>query len=137
LLTSESLIKAVESRLDHRPASVTQAMREGYILTAVFAEQLPVYEKQEQAMRFYYPELIKAIDLKREEARLAQIEFVSQAPVRAIKLPAPPEPQGVYKTLEEAEQLYSDRNLEPARERFLKVLEQTSDKTVHAQAYYG
>ena len=140
LLVTESLIKAVEARLDRKPAEVDQAMVEGYILTACFAEQLPAYLKQEQSMRFYYPDLIAAIDLKREDARLSQVEFVSHAPVRQAKMspaPRPPEPKGVYKTLAQAEQLYRERSLEPARELYLKVLEQTSDKAVHATAYYG
>jgi len=140
LLVTESLIKAVEARLDKQPALVNQAMLEGYILTAFFAEQLQVYLKQEQAMRFYFPEMVAAIDLKREDARLSQIEFVSQAPVRQAKVvvpPPPPEPKGVYKTLAQAEQLYKDRNLEPARQLFLKALEETAERPLHAQAYYG
>ncbi|HXM43603.1 MAG TPA: tetratricopeptide repeat protein [Bryobacteraceae bacterium] len=140
LLVTESLIKAVEARLDRQPAAVNQAMREGYILTAFFAEQLQPYLKQEQAMRFYYPEMIAAIDLKREDARLSQIDFVSEAPVRPVKvveLPRPPEPKGVYKTLAQAEQLYSERSLEAARQLFLKALEETGEHPLHAQAYYG
>jgi len=140
LLVTESLIKAIEARLDKQPALVKQAMLEGYILTAYFAEQLPAYLKQEQAMRFYYPEMVAAIDLKREDARLSQIEFVSQAPVRQAKVippPPPPPPQGAYKTLAQAEQLYKDRNLEPARQLFLKALQETTDRPLHAQAYYG
>jgi tetratricopeptide (TPR) repeat protein len=140
LLTTESLIKAIESRLDKKPAAANEAMREGYILTAYFAEELPVYEKQEQAMRFYYPEMIKAIDLKREDARLSGIEFLTQAPVRQAKVahaPKPPEPQGVYKTLEQAEQFYMDRSLEPARQLYLKALEETREKPPQARAYYG
>jgi len=140
LLTTESLIKAVESRLDKKPALANEAMLEGYILTAYFAEQLQAYEKQEQAMRFYYPDMIKALDLKREEARISQIEFVSQAPVRQAKSappPKPPEMRGAGKTLEEAEQLYTDRNLERARQLFLKALEETGEKPLRAKAYYG
>jgi tetratricopeptide (TPR) repeat protein len=140
LLVTESLIKAIEARLDKQPALVHQAMLEGYILTAFFAEQLQVYLKQEQAMRFYYPEMVAAIDLKHEDARLSQIEFVSQAPVRQAKVvapPPPPEPRGAYKTLAQAEQLYKDRNLEPARQLFLRALEETAERPLHAQAYYG
>jgi tetratricopeptide (TPR) repeat protein len=140
LLLTESLIKAVEARLDKQPAMVNQAMREGYILTAYFAEQLQAYLKQEEAMRFYYPEMIAGIDLKREDARLSQIEFVEHAPVRQVKVvepPRPPEPKGVYKTLAQAEQLYTDRDLEGARQLFLKALEETSERRLHAQAYYG
>jgi tetratricopeptide (TPR) repeat protein len=140
LLVTESLIKAIEARLDKQPAMASQAMLEGYILTAYFAEQLQAYLKQEQAMRFYYPDMVAAIDLKREDARLSQIEFVSQAPVRQAKVvppPPPPEPQGAYKTLAQAEQLYTDRNLEPARQLFLKALEESPERPLHAQAYYG
>ena len=54
LLATESLIKAVESRLDQKPEAVQQALRQGFILTPFFAEQLPLYEKQEQAMLLYY-----------------------------------------------------------------------------------
>ena len=140
LLVTESLIKAVEARLDKQPALAAQAMREGYILTACFAEQLPAYLKQEQAMRFYYPQMIEAIDLKREDERLSQIEFVSEAPARPAKVveaPRPPEPKGAYKTLAMAEQLYTDRDLEAARQLFLKAIEETGDRLLHAQAYYG
>jgi tetratricopeptide (TPR) repeat protein len=140
LLVTESLIKAIEARLDKQPAMANQAMLEGYILTAYFAEQMQAYLKQEQAMRFYYPEMIAAIDLKREDARLSQIEFVAQAPVRqakAVPPPAPPEPQGAYKTLAQAEKVYKDRNLEPARQLFLKALQETGERPLHAQAYYG
>ena len=100
LLVTESLIKAVEARLDKQPAAVNEAMRQGYILTAFFSEQLQAYLKQEQAMRFYYPEMIAAINLKREDERLSQIEFVEHAPVRTVKFVAsarPPEPKGVQK----------------------------------------
>jgi tetratricopeptide (TPR) repeat protein len=140
LLVTESLIKAIEARLDKQPAMVNQAMLEGYILTAYFAEQLQAYLKQEQAMRFYYPEMIAAIDLKREDARLSQIEFIAQAPTRQAKVvppAAPSAPQGAYKTVAQAEQLYKDRNLEPARQLFLQVLQESGDRPLHAQAYYG
>jgi len=140
LLVTESLIKAIEARLDKQPAVVRQAMLEGYILTEYFAERLQVYLKQEQAMRFYYPEMIAAIDLKREDARLSKIEFVPQAPVRQAKVveqPRPPEPTGARKTLALAEQIYTERNLEAARQLFLKALEETADRSLHAQAYYG
>jgi tetratricopeptide (TPR) repeat protein len=140
LLVTESLIKAIEARLDKQPALVNQAMREGYVLTAYFAEHLQLYLKQEQVMRFYYPEMLAGIDLKHEDARLSQIEFISQAPVRQVKVveaPRPPEPKGAHKTLALAEQLYSDRDLEGARQLFLKALEETSERPLHAQAYYG
>lgn len=126
LLVTESLIKAIEARLDRKPAMANEAMQQGYILTAYFAEQLQAYLKQEQAMHYYFPRMIEAMDLKREDTRLAGVEFVSQAPVRRAKMVHPPpvqEPKGAYRTLAQAEQLYMDRNLEGARQLYLKSLE--------------
>jgi tetratricopeptide (TPR) repeat protein len=142
LLATESLIKAVEAKLDHNPAGVQEALHQGHILTPFFADQLPEYEKQEQAMLFYYPELVGAIDLKTENMRLAQVQFDKQALVRTVKVapapqPAPPPLTGVAKTLEDAEELYTARNLDQAKAQYLEVLKQTEDPRVHSVAYYG
>ncbi|MCS6951730.1 MAG: hypothetical protein RMK57_04265 [Bryobacterales bacterium] len=145
LLSIESLIKAVEARLMRAPAprkqaAVEQALREGFILAPFFAEQLALYEKQEQSLRFYFPEMVAALDLGREERRLDKVEFASERPVRKAKVVpavAPPEPSGPRKTAEEAEQLYRDRRLAEAREAFARLLRETDDRTLHAQAYYG
>ncbi len=143
LLAAECLIKAVESRLAGSrtgPALVEQALREGFILTPYFAEQLPLFEKQDQAMRLYFPDLIEAIDLKKEEGRLANLEFTSQRAVRKAKVaPAPPapEPTGPEKTAEEAENFYRDRDLAKARQAYLRLLQETAEKSFHAKAYYG
>ncbi|MCU1260134.1 MAG: Tetratricopeptide 2 repeat protein, partial [Bryobacterales bacterium] len=66
LLTSECLIKAIETRLDHKPEVVNQALHDGFILTPFFAEQLALYEKEPVAMRLYFPEMLKALDSRRE-----------------------------------------------------------------------
>src|SRR5579871_2501002 len=79
LLATECLIKAVESRMDRKPALVEQALREGFVMTPAFVDRLIEYEKQEQTMRLFFPELVGGIDLKREEARLDSIDFVSKA----------------------------------------------------------
>jgi tetratricopeptide (TPR) repeat protein len=144
LLATESLIKAVEARLDRRPASVQQALRQGFILAPFFSEHLAVYEKQEQAMLFYYPELVGAIDLKSEDRRLTQVEFDKQAPVRLAPPrlghtvePEPPPLTGAAKTFDDAETAYTARDLDKAKSLYLAVLQQTDDKTIHGAAYYG
>jgi tetratricopeptide (TPR) repeat protein len=141
LLTTASLVKAVEARLDKKPEMVNHALLEGYLLAPYFSEQLRLYEKQEQAMSFYYAEMVKGIDLKVEDARLSKVEFVKQAPVRQAKTapppPAPPPPVGAAKTLEESEKLYASRDLDKAKAGFLAVLRETDEKPVHAKAYYG
>ena len=140
LLATESLIKAVEAKLDHKAQGVQEAMRQGYLLTSFFSEQLPVYEKQEQAMLFYYPTLVGAIDLQTEDARLSKVEFDKVPPVRAVKVTPPPPPPpltGTAKTLDDAEQLYAARDLEKAKKLYLDVLQQTDNQAMHATAYYG
>ena len=57
--------------------------------------------------------------------------------MKTIEVPKPPEPKGAYKTLAQAEQFYQDRSLEAARELFLKALQESGDKPLHAQAYFG
>ena len=144
LLATESLIKAVEARLDRRPASIQQALRQGFILTPFFFEHLPAYEKQEQAMLFYYPELVGAIDLTSEDRRLAQVEFDKEPPVRVapprlghtVEAAAPPL-AGAAKTMDDAETAYTARDLDKAKNLYFTVLEQTDDKATHGAAYYG
>ncbi|PWU10651.1 MAG: hypothetical protein C5B51_03975 [Terriglobia bacterium] len=140
LLATESLIKAVEAKLDHRPQAVQEALRQGHILAPYFAEQLPVYEKQEQAMLFYYPTLVGALDLKTEDARLSKVEFDKSVPVRAVRVAPPPAPAaltGAAKTLSDAEELYTARDLDKAKKLYLDVLQQTDNQTTHGDAYYG
>ena len=141
LLVTESLIKAIESRLDHKPAMIQDALKEGYILAPYFSEALPVFEKQESSMYFYYTEMMQAIDLVKEDRRLTGVEFSKDSALRpAVRMPAqaPPAPvTGAAKTLEEAEQAYSSRELGKAKKLFLKTLEETEKPSMHASAYYG
>jgi hypothetical protein len=67
-LATECFIRAIESRLDHRPAMIEQAAREGFVLTPVFAELLQRYESQEVAMRLHFPDLVAAIDAKKSSS---------------------------------------------------------------------
>ncbi|MCW5980280.1 MAG: tetratricopeptide repeat protein [Bryobacteraceae bacterium] len=144
LLATASLVKAIESRLAHLPAKEKQAMvdkawRQGFILTPHFAEQLPVYEKQPQAMRLYFPEMVDAIDLAKEEARVRELEFDQTPPVRRARTAPvkPPESTPLEKALTEAEDLYRRRDVQKARETYLAVIRQTRDKSAQAKAYYG
>ena len=143
LLATMSLVKAVESRMQRgskREEMVSLALKEGFILTPHFAEQLVLYEKQEAAMRYYLPDMIAAIDLKKEEKRLENAEFSKERAVRIAKKAAPPPKPvltGARKTLEDAIELYDRKDWPKAREAFLNVLKETEDKPLHAKAYYG
>ncbi len=144
LLTTASLIRAIEARIDRRK-SPDQALREGFILTPYFTEALAKYEAQEASMRLYYPEMIDAIDIKKEDKRLAAVDFLKDRPVKTVTVVAKTvvateekvELTGVFKTLEEAETLYRAAKLEPSRDLFLRALQETADQPLHAKAYYG
>ncbi len=143
LLATECVIKAVESRLAHgaqnKQAMADRALHEGFVLTPAFADGLAAYEKQEQSIRLYFPDLIGQIDLAREDKRLEKIQFAKEAAVKKAK-PAPPPPEpvlsGAAKTFEEAEELYRKHDLENARQSYLKVL-QSGETALHPKAYYG
>jgi tetratricopeptide (TPR) repeat protein len=141
LLANERLIKAVESRLDKNPAEIGQAARQGYVLAPFFAEQLPVFEKQEQGMRYYFPEMADAIDLKKEDTRIAAIRFDAAPLLRLGKqvttAAPPPTLSPSAQTLEKAEDLYRKRTLDDAKQLYLKSLEQSGSAEEHAQAWYG
>lgn len=141
LLTSMCLVKAVEARLDRSlgPAFVQRSMSEGFILTAYFYEALASYEKQEQALRLYLPAMIDAIDLAKEDKRIAQVEFASSSSARVVRPAAPPKPvlSDAEKLFESAEQLYTKRDLPAARQGYMKVLETAAPKPLHAKAWYG
>jgi tetratricopeptide (TPR) repeat protein len=142
LLATECVIKAVESRLAparERQALVDQALREGFVLTPALADGLAVYEKQEQSLRQYYLDLIGQVDLDREDKRLEKVRFAERAAVKKVPAMAPPPPalSPAEKTLGEADDLYTRRDLEPARQSYLRVLEEPGQNTLHAKAYYG
>jgi len=148
LLATECFIKAVESRLapaSQRQAMVDRDLREGLVMTPVFAEQLAVYEKQPTAMRLYFPDLVEAIDLTNEEKRLENVQFASTRTFHTVKSPAPPPAPaltGAEKSIADAQELSSRRNsppadLEKAKGLFLRSLEQSANSTLHAKAYYG
>jgi tetratricopeptide (TPR) repeat protein len=144
-LATECFIKAVESRLDRKSALAEQAAREGFVLAPAFAELLQLYERQEVAMRLYFPDLVAMIDVKKEQQRMARIDFLKEPPVRTYRVTSevkPPELTGADKTLDDAERLFLDRekaagNASQAKELFLRSLQETEEKPLHAKAYYG
>jgi len=147
LLATASLVRAVEARMS--PAStqvpmVNEAMGEGFVLTAHFYEQLPLYEKGDQqgavSMRFYFPALITSIDLRKEARRLEALQFTQTRSVKVIKAPpvaGPPALVGIDKVLDEAETLYRAKDYAAARTKFQDVVAEAEQKPDRAKGYYG
>ncbi len=139
LLATESLLKAIESRLDRKPGGVEEALAHGFVLAPHFAERLPVYEKEGASMRLYFPEMVDQIDLQKEERRLELVKFASAKPVRHVTpaiVNAPPI-SPAEQSLNDAEKLYTSRKLDEARDAFLRILRETDTREHHARAYYG
>ncbi len=142
LLVTKCMVKAIDSRLMHggaekRTQYVNQAMREGYILTAAFVDGLGHYEKMPDSFKMYYPEIIAGIDVKKEKKRLEEVQFVQTAAPKVALAPAKMEISPAEESLQMAEGLYEQRDLETAAKVFRKVFEQTADKNMQGRAYYG
>ena len=145
LLTTACLVKAIETRLapispDRKMALIDQALKEGYILAPVFYEQLPVYEKQDRSMRIYYPDLIASVNLKAEEARLSQVKWAERRTSKVVRAAAEaPKPKltGQAKVLDDAENLYWQKQYEQSKEKYNSVLRDTDSQPMQARAYYG
>jgi tetratricopeptide (TPR) repeat protein len=138
LLFGMSLVRAVESRIDHAPAAAEEAMREGYVLTGYFAEALATYEKQETALRLELGDLIENINVRKERARIEAVQFFDQPVERKVKVqaeaPAPASP--LLAQLDETDKLIRAHDFAGARGICRQVLEQTAPDAVHARAFF-
>ncbi len=148
LLATECVVKALESRLaqgvQNRQMLAEQALRQGFVITPALTDGLAAYEKQPQSLRLYFPELLGKIDLAREDKRLLNVQFVTELPVKHAKpAPSAPEPapepavSATEESLREAEDWYTKRDLDRARQSYLRVLQEPDSNALHAKAYYG
>ena len=143
LLATECLIKAIESRLDHNPGAVNEALLQGYILTPYFSEQLPLYEKDVQSMRLYFPTMVEGINLQKETARLQSVQFAPAANTKLAKAPpasalqpaGPTTPAG--KLLKAAQDASDNKDYDRAKSLFLQSLDAAGEGGEHARAYFG
>ncbi len=140
LLATECIIKAFEARITKEPERVAQAMREGFVLTAAFYDQLSGYEQQQLTMELYLPEMLKSIDVAAEGPRIAQTELATSREYRTVQVTrvvGPPPLTGVAKTLEQGENAIRARDAEAAKEIFNDVFDESDEPQPQARAYYG
>jgi tetratricopeptide (TPR) repeat protein len=115
-------------------------MKQGFVMTKFFADQLPQFETQQQGLRFYLEDMVKSIDLKVESERIASIKFDSgqlQRKGKQIVTEIEPERSVSAKTIEQAETLYTARSLDKAKDLYLKALQQKGSDEDHSQAWFG
>jgi tetratricopeptide (TPR) repeat protein len=142
LLVTKSLVKAVEARLDHGDTEaakpvVDSALREGFILAPYFYEALGKYEEDTQILNNFYPEMVEAIDVKKEAARLQNVKFAEPAEITPSRVVEPRriELSLLDKKLQQAEFLFREEMLPEAQQAFLAAIDLAGGR--NAQAEYG
>lgn len=141
LLLTKSLVKAIDARLIHgdpdgREEAINNAMREGYILTRAFADLLPSYEKQEENLSSYYPDLVNAVDVRKVERSLKDFQFAQSAPSQVITSASAEQASPAEQTFESAEGRYEQGQYDDAARLYKRVFEQTDNKQLHGRSYY-
>jgi hypothetical protein len=138
LFVIESLISAVELRLDKRPAAeATQRLddmaAQGFILAPYFYSSLVEYEKQDTPMSMYFKEMIQQIDIPREREKLLKINFTAKpGPVAAAQAPVVSQEEAL---LTQADNLVAEGKYLEAKVVYRTVLDTLNPNS--GQALFG
>jgi hypothetical protein len=148
----ECTVRAVEIKLkklspSEREAALQSNDADGYVLVRPIFMGLTDYEKSEPAFRNYFPDLIRAIDVKTEQVRVAAIRFapaqdqeqakdlgseiVARNRTRVTSLPDDPE---AIEALTGGEKKLSEKNPRAAETFFKSVLVKYPNQP---RAWYG
>jgi hypothetical protein len=119
LLTSESLIRAIEARLSGkgkkdeapREREVNEAMAEGFILARYFFDQLKKFEIDATGFQDELSDMLFELDVDREKKRADAQQFTSKAAPEVLAASKPP-----AGPLQLAEQRFGAGDYEAARE---------------------
>jgi len=148
---AECTVRAVELKLKRmspgeREAALGVDDADGYVLVRPLFAALAKFEGSEPAMKFYFPDLVRSIDVGAEQKRVASIKFASGSPnpvgaesesVARRKPAAPttvPNDADAIAALTEGERRIAERNPRAAAESFQKVLMKYPDQP---RAWYG
>ena len=101
LLMTESLIRAIEARRlgsgkapdAQRLQLVNDDMREGFILTRYFYDQLAEFEKTSIGLRDAYPDWLYYLNVDREKKHASEIQFASKAAPEVVHASKGAKPQ--------------------------------------------
>jgi tetratricopeptide (TPR) repeat protein len=133
VMAAESLIRAMELRLDRMPAgrakeSVDAFYRSGLLLTPYFYGALEEYEAGDAGFRDSFVNMARNIQLKTEQARFQETFYKIAAPQKAAARPEVPQPppdppqDPLRNLLREAQTAFNAGDLEKAQAAFAKVL---------------
>ena len=133
VMAAESLIRALELRMDRVPASrakeaVDGFYRSGLLLAPYFYGALEEYEKEDGGLREVFPTMARNIQLKTEQARFQDTFSKIPIPQKTVarpevpQLPPEPPPDPVRDLLKEAETAFNAGDMSKAQTTFAKVL---------------
>jgi tetratricopeptide (TPR) repeat protein len=150
---SECTVRAADLRIKRMTAAERDTATnandaDGYVLVRPLANGLTIFEKSEPSMKAYFPELVRGIDLKAEEQRIAGIQFAragtSSQPAdigseqvtrrHNTGVTTVPNDQDAIAELMEGERRIAERNPRAAEASFQRVLEKYPEQT---RAWYG
>jgi tetratricopeptide (TPR) repeat protein len=99
LLVTECLIRAIEIRTSGnkqtaealRTQAVDDTVKQGYILTRTFYDDIVAFEKDQVNIKGVYGDFLENIDVKKEEKAAAEVQFASAATPELVRLSRPEE----------------------------------------------
>ena len=98
LLVTECLVRAVEIRTTGskgeeamRTQAVDDAVKQGYILTRTFYDDVVAFEKDPVGIRGVYGDFLDNVDLKKEQRAAAEVQFASATAPELVRLSRPEE----------------------------------------------
>ena len=134
-MVTESLIKAVEMRLDRLPQqqaedSLNEAVRSGALLCGHFFSALQRFEKEFEGFQLYYRTLLSGLDV-------FEVMAARQAAISSPREKTPParRPTEVERLLRQAKSSLGSDELERAAELFNLVLDRHDSR--NGEALYG
>src|SRR5271165_6077840 len=150
---AECTVRAVEIKLkrgspSEREAALAAAAADGYVMVRPIFNGLPNFEKSEPSMKNYFPDLVRAIDAKAEQTRVATLTFAPMhseqaatnlnredvARQRRAAVTTVPNDQSAVDELTEGERRIAEHNARAAETSFKSVLEKYPDQI---RAWYG
>lgn len=134
---TENLVRAAELRMDKlrkndAELALSQSDQEGFVLVRGLYRELEKFEQAEPALSYYYPELVRGINVAEETSRLQKMEFASAAPPKTSD-PAP-QISELEQRLVNAERLIASQDGDAAAAAFQQIL-QTDPQ--NPRAIYG
>ncbi len=135
---TENLVRAAELRMDKlkkndAELALSRADQEGFVLVRGLYRELEKFEQAEPALSYYYPDLVRGINVAEETSRLQKMEFATAAAPAASPEPIP-QISALEQQLIQAERLIASQDGDGAAAAFQQILQSDPE---NPRAIYG